>query len=64
MGNLVRSKCNGSMLVTDEEFEKDFVGAFSWDKFSDKNSAKKKLSECDNPDLTPKEQKKCRMQKR
>ena len=64
-GNLAGSKCKGSMLVTDEEFEKGFVGVFSWDKSSDNNSTKKKkLTECDNPDLTPKEQKKCRMQKR
>ena len=63
-GNLVGNKCKGSMLVTDEEFEKGFVGVFSWDKSSDNNSTKKKSAECDNPNLTPKEQKKCRVQKR
>ena len=64
-GDLVKNKCMGSMLVTDEEFEKGFVGVFSWDKPSDKSSTKKKKSaECENPNLTPKEQKKCRAQKR
>ena len=35
-GKLVGNKCKGSMLVTDDEFEKGFVGVFSWDKPSRK----------------------------
>lgn len=52
-------KCSGSIIVSDDEIKRGLLGTMIW---NDQGKIKGTESNCDDPTLTPKEQKKCKLQ--
>ena len=50
-------RCAGSIFVTDDELKRGLLGTMVWEKQSKPN----KKNNCDDSNLTPKEQKKCKL---
>lgn len=51
-------KCSGSIIVSDDEIKRGLLGTMIW---NDQGKIKGTEPNCDDPTLTPKEQKKCKL---
>ncbi len=64
-GHLEKGICKGLIFVSDDELKKGMTGVLTWENGKNMKSAdgKKKagLSACDDPNLSPKDRKKCKM---